>query len=93
MPGKKRQRYCLECHARYMREWRRYHPLTAEARKHSNCRAYARVYLKRGKIKRRPCEVCGARETEMHHTDYDKPLVINWLCRECHLNLHHGVES
>ena len=31
------------------------------------------------------CEHCGAEQfTEASHTDYDKPLDVEWLCRPCH---------
>ena len=35
--------------------------------------------VERGKIKRKPCEVCGNPETEAHHTDYSKPYDVQWL--------------
>lgn len=38
-----------------------------------------------GKIKRLPCEVCGEKLTQGHHTDYSKPLDVQWLCAK-----HHG---
>lgn len=34
------------------------------------------------------CEVCGDEKTEAHHTDYSKPLMVNWLCGEHHRLLH-----
>jgi hypothetical protein len=40
--------------------------------------------LKRGKLVRQPCEVCGISETEAHHTDYTKPLDVQWFCRPHH---------
>ena len=44
--------------------------------------------LKAGKIKREPCALCGAKETQAHHEDYSKPLEVIWLCRKCHLLMH-----
>ena len=35
-----------------------------------------------------PCEVCGSKPTEAHHTDYSKPLMVNWLCGKHHRLLH-----
>lgn len=46
------------------------------------------MYFKRGLIKQEPCNKCGDSRSQMHHPDYDKPLLIEWLCRECHLDLH-----
>jgi hypothetical protein len=41
-----------------------------------------------GKLKRLPCEVCGAPETDGHHDDYSKPLDVRWLCRRHHAEVH-----
>jgi hypothetical protein len=62
--------------------------LPEPARRKANARSYANVYLRRGKLKRAPCEVCGHRKAEMHHRDYAKPLAVRWLCRLCHLFKH-----
>jgi hypothetical protein len=74
-----------------MREWRRSHPLTPEQKRKANARAYANVYLRRGKIERGPCADCGKPGMHMHHADYDKPLEVTWLCDECH-GARHGIE-
>lgn len=52
-----------------------------------NARSYAKVYLRRGKLKQEPCKVCG-QKAEKHHPDYSKPLEVEWLCRRHHLALH-----
>lgn len=44
--------------------------------------------LRRGLIKPRQCENCGAEKTEAHHPDYRRPLYVVWLCRACHKKLH-----
>lgn len=80
--------YCSKCHAAYMREWRRSHPLTEEQRVKDRARSYAGVYLRRGKLKKEPCEACESPKSQMHHEDYSKPLNVIWLCRRCHLALH-----
>lgn len=53
-------------------------------------RSQAGVYLRRGKITRQPCIVCGKR-AEMHHPDYAKPRDVVWLCRAHHLAIHPGL--
>lgn len=72
-----------------MRTWRKTHPLTAEQRAKDSARSYAGVYKRRGKLIPRPC-ACGCQEVEMHHSDYSKPLEVEWMCRRCHIDHHHG---
>lgn len=86
-PLDRQGRYCRSCHAEYMREWRKTHPLSKDQRRRDNARSYAGIYLKRGKLTRQPCEVCNAK-AQMHHDDYDRPLDVRWLCLEHHLALH-----
>lgn len=80
-------RYCLPCAAEYHREWRKTHPLSAEAAFKDRARSYANVYVRRGKLKREACRKCGG-VAQMHHEDYSKPLEVDWLCRPCHMALH-----
>lgn len=49
-------------------------------------RAHQRVTdaIRRGKIIRLPCNICGELKSEGHHEDYSKPLDVIWLCR-----IHH----
>jgi hypothetical protein len=48
--------------------------------------------LKKGILKKQPCEECGsdALKSHAHHDDYNKPLDVRWLCsihhREWHMN-------
>lgn len=71
-----------------MREWRKTHPLTEEARIKDNARSYANVYQRRGLLIPRPCQKCGEKKVEKHHPDYSEPLTVMWLCRPHHLELH-----
>lgn len=82
------QRKCVACHNAYMREWRKTHPLSAEQAKKANCRSYSKVLLKRGTLTKRPCRVCGSHDAQMHHWDYDKPRLVEWLCKKHHRMLH-----
>ena len=83
------QKYCLPCHAAYMRKHRPKHrDLAPEARRKAVVRAMAGVYLRRGKLVKCACEGCGSPNSQMHHPDYSQPLQVTWLCRECHLELH-----
>ncbi len=71
-----------------MRESRKRNPLTEQQRIKDIARSYAYTYFKRGKLIRQPCEMCGSEESQMHHSDYSKPLDVRWFCRVHHLNLH-----
>lgn len=44
--------------------------------------------IRSGKIKRQPCEVCGAEPAEGHHPDYSRPLDVVFLCPQHHRELH-----
>ena len=56
----------------------------AEARARGSV-AYAR---KQKRLVRQPCEICGGCKTDAHHDDYNKPLEVRWLCRNCHKEWH-----
>lgn len=72
-----------------MREWRKTHRLSGDARDRANARSYLHVYIKRGKIKKKPCLICGSIENiEAHHKDYNLPLEVDWLCSNHHKYLH-----
>ena len=50
--------------------------------------AALRSGLRRGLVQPQPCEVCGEAKAEAHHPDYDCPLVVQWLCRVHHKQVH-----
>jgi len=45
--------------------------------------------IRDGKLKKKPCMVCGTQKVEGHHHDYSKPLHITWLCKAHHDAMHH----
>ncbi|MCF6112391.1 hypothetical protein [Mesorhizobium muleiense] len=47
-----------------------------------------RSALRKGLVVRGKCEVCGAENTDGHHDDYDRPMVVRWLCRLHHRHVH-----
>ena len=47
-----------------------------------------RSALRTGKIKKEPCHVCGEKKVDGHHTDYSKPLMVEWLCKKHHALVH-----
>lgn len=89
-----KQRYCKSCHAENMRNNRPKHSeLPEPARRKANARSYLHVYVKRGKVQKGLCEVCGSERAEAHHEDYTKPLEVHWLCRDHHLELHEAQKA
>ena len=44
--------------------------------------------LNAGKLNREPCVVCNTEPAEAHHLDYNQPLMIMWLCTNCHKSIH-----
>jgi hypothetical protein len=49
--------------------------------------------IKRGYLKKAPCIVCGSEEVEAHHTNYDKPLDVTWLCSKHHKEEHKRIRE
>lgn len=46
--------------------------------------------IRDGRLTKKPCQVCGtAHDVQAHHTDYSKPLDVQWLCRQHHWDAHH----
>jgi hypothetical protein len=75
-----------------MRAWRQTHRLAGLARKKDSVRSIANVAKRRGHIVSEPCRICGA-AAEMHHPDYSQPLLVQWLCRPHHLQLHRETKE
>lgn len=69
---------------------RRYLASSAERRLRHVARVYAGNWVRRGRLRREPCVVCGCCEVEMHHHDYRQPLLVTWLCRAHHSAVHGG---
>ena len=44
--------------------------------------------VKRGKMHKQPCEICGKPNTHGHHDDYTQPLTVRWLCAKHHKEAH-----
>lgn len=45
--------------------------------------------IRDGRLIRQPCRVCGG-EAQAHHSDYSKPLEVDWLCFKHHREMEHG---
>ena len=55
-----------------------------------SARSKVNYEISMGRLFRKPCEVCGEKRVHAHHSDYRKPLLINWLCITHHRQIHHG---
>jgi hypothetical protein len=93
---------CRPCyrqrHTEYMRRKRNSSPqpprLPADlARTQMLARVQTRLLIRRGKMVRQPCEVCGATPAEAHHDDYGKPRDVRWLCPPHHREHHRKLRS
>jgi len=51
-------------------------------------RWYTKRMVRNGTITKEPCAICGKEQSEAHHPDYTEPLLIVWLCSDCHRNIH-----
>ena len=84
-----------ELQKEYQRKYREKNKDTDEykqKRAHYRAKYYKKQYLKNrardnvyeailgGRLKKLPCETCGEIKVEAHHTNYKKPLEVNWLC-------------
>lgn len=56
--------------------------------KYNNAGRLVNIAIKRGKLVKKPCEICGAEKAEAHHDDYNKPLEVRWLCKKHHTEWH-----
>jgi hypothetical protein len=51
--------------------------------------------IRDGKIKKETiCQLClSDKWVEGHHADYDKPLIVVWVCRKCHAAIHKKIKK
>lgn len=48
--------------------------------------------IRDGRLIRKPCEICGNKNSEAHHNDYRKYLDVRWLCFKHHRELHANLK-
>jgi hypothetical protein len=79
--------YCRQCRNEAVRkcinakggDWA-YVLADEERHKKALARKLVANWLKRGKMVKGPCEVCGVIKVTAHHEDYGKPSEVRWLC-------------
>ncbi len=90
---------CKKCSAIIRKEWRRNNPgsVMMHTRKQREANpnrllAYSRInHAKEYGIIRPPdaCEICQEKTAlSGHHEDYSKSLLVIWVCRQCHSDIH-----
>lgn len=78
-----------ETRAKRLAYWNSYVALPENDKKY-RARVALRTAVRRGKIARLPCEVCGVTRVHGHHDDYSKPFDVRWLCA-LHHRAHHAA--
>ena len=78
----------------YNRIWRKkngYHNEENSKKRYPE-KVYARrilnIAIAMGRIERGNCEICGEENAQGHHTDYFRPLEVQWLCPLHHTATH-----
>ena len=99
--------YCQMCQRDSRNNWqqkKRGLKVPNDIRRKKSARHYINTLLRRKKIKRKPCEVCGAPSQHFHHLDYkNRTTNVQHLCFKCHVEaerqkrrltkLNHSVSS
>lgn len=80
------------------REWKKNNPsrhaelaraYRARNREKTRAQNVLNYAIRKGRLTRKPCEVCGTNErVHAHHHDYRLPLDVHWLCFQCHKKAH-----
>ncbi len=64
-----------------------------EDKRRMQCHNAVAKAIRSGELVRQNCERCGNENSLAHHEDYDKPLMVNWLCQPCHKQRHKEINS
>jgi len=89
-PKRTSQGYCYQCANQIRKAWLKSrggawaYAAQRGVRHKLVARAYVNHLMQRGKLKSKPCDVCGKLETEAHHNSYENPMDIRWVCAEHH---------
>lgn len=75
-----------EKHKEQSREFRKNNPLKISAQQKCRRAIKQGVIIRPDKCSN--CEVfC---KPDAHHEDYNRPLEVIWICKKCHVHIHHG---
>ena len=91
-------RQCKICKKAIRKKWRkknkkrendRINKHKAKFHKRTTIQARIRNLVRKGKIEKGPCVICGSTiNVHGHHCDYNKPLDVMWLCATHHMRWH-----
>jgi len=70
----------------YLRDYNRRYP------KERKARVMLLNAIRDRRVKKMPCVVCGEVKSEGHHIDYNQPLVVIWLCKKHHRDIHRTLK-
>lgn len=93
-PRSAKKVYCEPCRSK-----RRKVRVKAKNRKekengHSKAHKFVGMAIECGILVPTACECCGSEKLiDAHHSSYDYPLAVTWLCRPCHMQLHRDFEK
>ncbi len=66
----------------------------AEEREKESIRRSTRHMIRKGRMLKGPCALCGSTDSvQAHHRDYDDPEHIWWLCPSCHRREHAALRK
>ena len=84
-----RRRTCKSCSK--FRNFNLSYKWVKEHKKEVNAQGFLRRSVTNGKVSKPDhCEVCGVKAHIIngHHSNYDEPLKVTWVCHQCHKDLH-----
>ena len=64
--------------------WYKYYRKTPQNKIQHKCHNAVHQAIKKKKLTKNKCKVCGNPNSQAHHEDYTKPLDIIWLCSKHH---------
>lgn len=54
----------------------------------ARCKWNTKHYIRKGWLKKQPCQICNEQKTHAHHSDYNRPWDVQWLCSAHHRAWH-----
>ncbi len=94
---------CKQCHNKRVVTYNKQYQKTTSYKKKQNknrrgkleclTRSKTRYLIKKGIIIKLPCEVCGLKEVQAHHDNYNDAFNVRFLCAEHHKEYHNKINK